>query len=193
MKNEFQDLRRRVDEVLKAVIVAAVWLTIVAIVCAVVPAWGAEPGEYEVQISAISCYTDHRFFDDWKTVTTARISLDETNAVLNRSDLEVWSQGLRIDTFPASVESIDISGIEKPSIKLVDRLTLERRTLIKSPIQSAASCSFMPPPDGTAWVWEGDGFKLRQVVTIGPPEKVSIDLQWDMKTFVIENWEVDWR
>jgi hypothetical protein len=178
MKDEYSKLTKRVDEVSRAVVWAVVWLTLVIIVGAVVSAFGGE--NYEVEIHSFSCYQDARFFDDWRTVSEASIHLDMNKAEMNRHDIEVWSRGLRIASYPASVERVDISGIVKPSIKIVNRETLERRTLSKSPWQSLVSCQIMPPPDGAAWVWSSETmkFELRIVRHVDDIEPFDFEMKW---------------
>lgn len=189
MRDEFKDLRNRIDEVFKAVVIAVVWLTIVAIVCAVVPAFGSEPTSGEVTFSSMTCYTDPHFFDGWQTVTTASVNLSAyTKQELNQLDLEVWSDGVRLMSMPARSQGINVTGIARPSFKLVDRLTLERRTLTKSPYMSAASCSIMPPPHNAAWLWDEDAgqFVLKIVKHIENLEAVPFDIELEWSYSVVE-------
>jgi hypothetical protein len=124
----------------------------------------ASQARYEVNIHENTCFTDNHFYDYWETKVNGVIRLGQNPRVLNMHDIEVWSAGIRLISVPAGVDLIDVTGIDNPRFKLVNRRTLEWRWLLMDPHTVVSECYFYPPPDGTAYVWKtGRGFVLQEV------------------------------
>jgi hypothetical protein len=178
-----------IKELRAGIKVATLWLTIIAFAIACVfalaqSAEGTEGEDWEVQMSSVSCFADERFLDGWETRTYGTIQIDMEKAQLNLHDIEVWSEGLRTISVPAATKKIDVTGIVKPSFKIVNRQTLERRTLVKSAYMSVASCQINPPPDDASWVWDEEAgrfeLKIIKLARSGQDDKFSMHWSYEM-------------
>lgn len=164
------------------------WLTIVIFICTVVPqAFGqgldpignvsAEAGPFSVSVVSVSCF-EGRWFDNWVTTSTAGWPTDYPNPTLNRYWVQARIDGVIMVEAPMGRGTMDISGLPSGELafSVENRRTGERTWVNLGPINTA-SCSFFPPPDGSAWVWSSaeNRFELRQVPRLGPPHKLETE------------------
>lgn len=142
----------------------------------------SDEAHFAVDITAVSCFTDFHFFDNWKTTATASWPTDARKVVQNRYRVLAFEDGLLFAEAPMGAGHLDVSGrdLSELSFKVEQRFT-GKRTAVPVGNSAIAYCSFMPPMDGMAWVWSSEhtAFVLKPVVTTGPPLKArDVDLQW---------------
>ncbi len=200
ISSEYLRLDEKIEILWKTVLGVGAWLTLVAVAIACVfalatPAYGQAIGDVSGEPSihlrsySVTCFTDPHFFDNWQTTTSLSWDVSEfPKAWVNDHDFEIWSDGYRRATVPLGAERFE--GLDEIqvhsrktsrapwSFKVVKRTTTEKVMFPEIEAAAVASCSFRPPEDGSAWVWEETAFVLRPVVTTGPPH--DPDKRWEV-------------
>lgn len=126
---------------------------LIALTCLLVStAYATEP-TIDAHVEWQLCPVNNDWTYGWTTVVTAVINLGGLTPTLHLYDLEVWVDGTLHDSIQADRKRVDVTGLDWPEFRLVDRETGDSWLLIRTTDPVKVACTTITPPTDISLTW----------------------------------------